>query len=111
MLDKFRKLQLNSAASCVDLYQHVNKLYEIWRLLEGTNVEQPLPFYRQLMVSMPTQPQASHIVNTRTHFALLIQQLTDGVLQPELRSAADFADVIVKHARTIGLPEGAQWRT
>ena len=107
LLDNFRKLQLSSAASCVDLHKHVNKLYEIWRLLAGTNLEEPLPFYRQLMVSMPTQPQASHIVNTRTHFALQIQQLTNGVLQPELQSAADFADVIVKHARTIGLPEGA----
>ena len=59
LLDKFRKLQLSSAASCVALHKHVNKVYEIWRLLEGTKVEQPLPFYRQLMVSMPTQPQAS----------------------------------------------------
>ena len=69
-------MQLNASASCVDLHKHVNNLFEVWRLLDGSDVDQPLGFYPQLMVSMPTQPQASHIVSTRTHFALLVQQYT-----------------------------------
>ena len=108
LLSKFKSMQLSAGASCVDLHKHINSLFEVWRLLDGSDVDQPLGFYRQLMVSMPTQPQASHIVSTRTYFALQVQQYMNGTMLPELQNVVDFADVMVKHARTIGLPEGAQ---
>ena len=107
LLDRFRSIKLNPNATCVDLHRHVDRLFEIWRLLDGSDRDKPLSFYRQLMVSMPTQPQATHIVNTRTHFALEIERYAGGVHDPLLADVENFVDVITKHARTIGLPEGS----
>ena len=104
-----RNKKLKSSATIEELDKFLHDTLDLWLLLAGSKRSEPLGYYKQLLVSLPTEPQQTHLVNVRTHFAVELRKWTAGHKSDEslqLDDVDEAIEALVDYARTIGLPRG-----
>ena len=114
-IDKQRKLvhamhttKLTPTATCHQLTEHMQRLYETWKLVAGNDPERPHGYYLQLIDTLPvaTDGKLTVLTSLRAWLALQLKDMPLG----GCRSLTDVdmgIDVIFDYAREIGLPIGA----
>ena len=65
--------KLDAKTSVFGLSEHLLNLWEMWLALENSTRDAPAAFFRQLLVSMPTEPECP-VVHVRRYLVDLLEQ-------------------------------------
>jgi hypothetical protein len=102
---KVQTSKLKEQASLVQLKQHYDYLYDNWELLTTSDRNDPSTFYSQLIISMPSKPEGSHLDRLRIWFAGELRKWQSGAL-PTFASKDFVLDQLYEEGKMYGIPEG-----
>ena len=102
-------MELKAGSSQVALQRFTQLMWDMymWQQVEGNVASAPLTYWEQLLLSLPQQPESSHLVTTRTWLVGKIEEFQAGS-----EAGLAFKDVgeglkrLLDHAKLIGLPVG-----
>ena len=97
--------KVKASVTRAQLMVFIKMLLGQWCLIEGNTKMKPYPFYMQLLIALPTEPQATHIVSARSWFAQRVNDYQMGV-QNGFSDPRHAIKQLLDHAKDIGLPEG-----
>ena len=78
-------------------------LWEYWLALSSSDRDAPAPFFRQLVISLPTSPEGP-LIKMRSWFVDLVEEGVSPLLR-DVDGAGGLLARLVKYAASHGLPE------
>ena len=99
--------KLVPGSDCAQISMHMQTLLSLWLLVDNNSRDKPYPYYQQLLISWPSQPEGSLLTSVRTWLAGKVSDFKRG-------GALDFADVdqapdlVTDYAHELGIPRGGK---
>ena len=101
LVTDINKATLGAQATLFQLSEHVTGLWEMWLALAGSDRAEPASFFRQLLVSMPTEPECPIVVLRR--WLVDMFERGDSPLLSDIDTEDGLLSKIVSYGESLGV--------
>ena len=108
LVNDINKKKLHATATQFELSQHLLTLWEMWLALTSSNAAEPAAFFRQMLVSMPTEPECP-VVHVRRYLIDLIERDESPLLR-NIDGQDGLFKKLVSYGASLGMKEAGVGR-